>query len=142
MPILALSPIAPAGNQQPPSRQPRSPHAFALTLWLDGITADDYIQWIHDPDPPNHADLELIAVTATSLGDHIRLVLLSAGEPPAATVAAHAVGFPITPEVVRVQCSSLGALELGLDRRAPTRRLAGALRIGRWCQSESSRARA
>ncbi len=101
--ITSRSTTSPESHQAR-RRQPPSPQVFELTLWLEGITAGDYLQWIHDPDPPNDADLELISVTAPSLGERIRVELLSAGNPPPPTTAAHVVGFPITPEVVRVQC--------------------------------------
>jgi hypothetical protein len=82
-------------------RRPRE-QAFALTLSLDGITAHDYLQWVRDPDPPSRDDLKLLAVTAPPLGDHIRLEVLSAGDPPPATIAAHALGFPMTADVIEV----------------------------------------
>jgi hypothetical protein len=74
-----------------------------VTLFLDGVTPDDYMQWIRDPEPPNRDDLKLITETATVLGGTIQLELLSTGQPRAA-VAASAVGFPITPEVIEL-CS-------------------------------------
>jgi hypothetical protein len=44
----------------------------------------------------------LITATATALGDTIQLELLSTGDAPSAAVAASAVGFPITSEVVEL----------------------------------------
>jgi hypothetical protein len=80
---------------------PRLQQTLILTLSLDGITPHDYIQWIRDPEPPNRDDLMLTAVTVTP-PDQIRIALRSEGDPPPATVAASAVGFPITPEVIGV----------------------------------------
>jgi hypothetical protein len=71
-----------------------------VTLFLDGITPNGYMQSIGDPEPPNRDDLKLITAAATPLGDTIQLELLSTGDPPPAAVAASAVGFPITPEVI------------------------------------------
>jgi len=103
MPTSCQSPVAPAETDHCRAHTPPPPQAFELTLSLEGITSDDYLQWIRDPDPPNHLGLELIAVNAFPLGNHIRLTLMSANHRPPARGAAHAVGFPITPEVVRVQ---------------------------------------
>lgn len=96
--------VARALNHQGPSPESQREQLFTVTLLLDGITPDDYMQWIRDPEPPNRDDLKLITATATALGDTIQLELLSIGEPPPAAVAASAVGFPITPEVIEV-CS-------------------------------------
>jgi hypothetical protein len=101
MPTCCQTPVAPAEASRRPNHEPRPPQAFELTLLLDGITSDDYLQWIRDPEPPSRADLKLTAVSSTPVGNHIRLELLSAGDPPPATTAATAVGFPITPEVIR-----------------------------------------
>jgi len=59
------------------------------------------------PTLPTLAGLKLSAVTATPAGDHIRLQLHSTAPPPQATIAARAVGFPITPEVARIQSRSI-----------------------------------
>jgi hypothetical protein len=96
--------IARALNHQRPSPERQREHSFTVTLFLDGITPDDYMQWIRDPEPPNRDDLRLITATTTGLRDTIQLELLSTGEPPPAAVAASAVGFPITPEVIEL-CS-------------------------------------
>src|SRR5437879_4658839 len=98
--------IARALNQQRPSPEPQREQLFTVTLFLDGITSDDYMQWIRDPEPPNRDDLKLVTATATALGDTIQLELLSTGEPPPAAVAASAVGFPITPEVIELHSGS------------------------------------
>jgi hypothetical protein len=91
-------------NQQRPSPERQREQLFTVTLFLDGITPDDYMQWIRDPEPPNRDDLKLVTATATAtaLGDTIQLELLSRGDPPPAAVAASAVGFPITPEVIEL----------------------------------------
>jgi hypothetical protein len=96
--------IARAQNHQRPSPERRREQPFTVTLFLDGVTPDDYMQWVRDPEPPNRDDLKLITATATPLGDTIQLELLSTGEPPPAAAAASAVGFPITPEVIEL-CS-------------------------------------
>jgi hypothetical protein len=74
-----------------------------LTLLLDGIIADDYLQWVRDPDPPEREALKLTAVRSAPLGDRIQLELLVAGEPLAPSVLADAVGFPITTNVAAVR---------------------------------------
>jgi hypothetical protein len=74
-----------------------------LTLLLDGITADDYLQWVRDPDPPDRKDLTLIAACSAPLGDRIQLELLVEGEPLSPSLAANTVGFPITPDVAAVR---------------------------------------
>jgi hypothetical protein len=52
-----------------------------LTLILDGITADDYLSWVRDPEPAalGHA-LRQLHVRADRLGDRIELQLLWEGE--------------------------------------------------------------
>jgi hypothetical protein len=99
--------IARALNQQRPSPERQREQLFTVTLFLDGITSDDYLQWVRDPEPPNRDDLKL--VTATAFGDTIELELLSTGGPPPAAVAASAVGFPITPEVIDLHCRVIDA---------------------------------
>jgi hypothetical protein len=98
--------IARALNQQRPSPEPQHEQLFTVTLFLDGITPDDYMQRIRDPEPPSRDDLKLITATATASGDTIQLKLLSTGDPPPAAVAASAVGFPITPEVSELRSQS------------------------------------
>ena len=99
--------IARALNQQRPSPERQREQLFTVTLFLDGITPDDYMQWIRDPEPPNRDDLKLVTATATALGD-IQLELLSTGDPPPA-VAASAVGLPITPEVIELHSRVIDA---------------------------------
>jgi hypothetical protein len=96
--------IARALNHQRSSAERQREQPFTVTLFLDGVTPDDYMQWIRDPEPPNRDDLKLTTATATALGDTIQLELLSTGEPAPAAVAASALGFPITPEVIEL-CS-------------------------------------
>jgi hypothetical protein len=100
--------IARAMNQQPPSPEGQREQLLTVTLLLDGITPDDYMQWIRDPEPSNRDDLKLVTATATALGDTIQLELLSTGDLPPA-VAASAVGFPITPEVIEVHSRVIDA---------------------------------
>src|ERR1700749_805537 len=101
--------IARALKHQRPSPERRHEQLFTVPLLLDGITPDDYMQWIRDPEPPKRDDLKLITATATALGDTIQMELLSAGEPPPAAAAASAAGFPITPEVIEL-CSRSSTL--------------------------------
>jgi hypothetical protein len=101
--------IARALNEQRPNEERQRERRFAVTLFLDGITPDDYMQWIRDPEPPNRDDLKLVAATATASDDTIQLELLSTGEPPPAAVAASAVGFPITPEVIELHSRVIDA---------------------------------
>jgi hypothetical protein len=114
--------IARALNHQRPSPERQREHLFTVTLFLDGITPDDYMQWIRDPEPPNRDDLKLITATATALGDTIQLELLSTGAPLPAAVAASAVGFPITPEVIEphsrvIDAQRIGGMPRGVPRR-------------------------
>jgi hypothetical protein len=91
------------------------PISQTLTLILDGITSDDYLQWIRDPDPPDRGGLKLISVQSAPLSDRIQLEVISDGELPAARVAAHTLGFPITTDVAAVQATS----EHGTAQRWP-----------------------
>lgn len=84
----------------------RGPISQTLALILDGITSDDYLQWVRDPDPPDRGDLELISVRSGPLGDRIQLEVIFDGEVPAARVTALALGFPITADVAVVQATS------------------------------------
>jgi hypothetical protein len=63
--------IARGLNQQRPSPERQREQLFTVTLSLDGITPDDYMQWVRDPEPPNRDDLKLVTATATALGDTI-----------------------------------------------------------------------
>ena len=78
------------------------PARHTITLVLAGITAEDYLQWIRDPDPPARTDVQLISARAVRPGERIELELRAHGRLPALQAAAHAVGFPITPEVIGI----------------------------------------
>src|SRR5215475_1360228 len=78
------------------------PARHRVTLVLAGITAEDYLQWIRDPDPPARTDVQLISARAVRPGERIELELRAHGRLPALQAAAHAVGFPITPEVIGI----------------------------------------
>jgi hypothetical protein len=81
-----------------------------LTLRLDGITADDYLCWARDPEPPALGrELCSITVEAPGLGDLIKAELCWRASPPPAADAARAAGFLLTPEVVRVVGRVVGA---------------------------------
>jgi hypothetical protein len=79
----------------------RRPALRRLTLILTGIMAEDYLQWIRDPDPPPVPGLRLVSAKITPSGQCIQLELIAAGEPATPEAAALAVGFPITPEVAQ-----------------------------------------
>ena len=110
-------------------RAPRAATHHTLTLLLDGITADDYLQWVRDPDPPDREDLKLIAVCSSPLDDCIQLELLVEGEPPPPRLAANAVGFPITTNVAavrgRLKASCHAAVRLHLACPRPDTRSGG-----------------
>ena len=77
-----------------------------LTLLLDGITADDYLAWVWDPEPPELGrDLSCLAAHPEPNGEHVDVKLVWDREPPAPRTAAGAAGLPLTPEVVQVQSS-------------------------------------
>jgi hypothetical protein len=77
-------------------------------LVLAGITAEDYLQWIRDPDPTGRADLTLMSVRALPPGERIELELLAEGQLPALRTAVTAVGFPTTPEVIGIHMIPAG----------------------------------
>ena len=65
-----------------------------LTLKLDGMTAEDYLTWCRDPDPPAlEYALRTIAINAEPLGDTITAILDWNQCPPAPPVAASAAGL-------------------------------------------------
>lgn len=75
----------------------------SITLVLDGITADDYLAWVRDPEPPALGrELREIRVQAQPLADRIEIELMWDREPPAAGVALVVAGFRLIPEVVVV----------------------------------------
>jgi len=71
-----------------------------LTLKLDGITADDYLTWCRDPDPPAlDFGLRSISIQADPLGDTITATLDWDQPAPAAATAATAAGMVLCPVV-------------------------------------------
>ena len=97
--------------------------AQELAILLRGITADDYVTWVRDPEP--HAlGRDLIAITAEAepLADRIEVQLIWDRMPPDPCTAASAAGFAITPEVVAVLAAgskrSAGPLDRRDDRRS------------------------
>jgi hypothetical protein len=97
-----------AENLQEENATPQ-PTLYKLTLVLAGITAEDYLQWIRDPDPPARPELTLISAQAAPPGNCIELELLAVGEPPAHCAAATALGFPTTPEVIGMHRTPLAS---------------------------------
>jgi hypothetical protein len=86
------SPTTPAAIAQ--ERTPKS--IQILTLELDEITADDYLQWVRDPEPPAlDIGLRSIRVDADPVGDTITATLDWAGPAPPAQLAAPAAGLPL-----------------------------------------------
>jgi hypothetical protein len=77
--------------------------AQLLTLELEGITADDYLQWVHDPDPPalGHA-LHSVSLHANPRGDTIIATLQWDGPAPEPPLAAAGAGLPL-PHGVRLR---------------------------------------
>jgi hypothetical protein len=75
-----------------------------IELLLRGITAEDYLTWIRDPDPPS-LDQELVSIAAGAqpFGDRIHVELCRRGPAPDPRTAATRAGFPLTPEVVDVR---------------------------------------
>ena len=68
-----------------------------LTLKLDGITADDYLTWCRDPEPPAlDFALRSISIDADPLGDTITAVLDWGQPPPTLSAAATAAGLPLS----------------------------------------------
>ena len=76
----------------------------ALTLFLAGITAEDYLAWGQDPEPPALGH-QLMSVTARAepRGRRVDVELVWDGAPPALRDAAVAAGFPLTPHVVTLR---------------------------------------
>jgi hypothetical protein len=78
----------------------------SLAIHLNGITAGDYLTWVHDPDPPALGrGLRSIAIEADPLGERIDVDLVWELWPPDPHRAAAAAGFALTPEVAAVRCS-------------------------------------
>jgi hypothetical protein len=81
-----------------------------LILTLDGITADDYLAWVRDPEPSAlDSGLRSVTVRADPLGDTIEAVLAWNACPPAPHVAGPAAGLPLTADVVAVESRELAA---------------------------------
>jgi hypothetical protein len=97
-----------AGNL-PEENETRHPTRYRLTLILAGITAEDYLQWIRDPDPPAGPQVQLVSAQAAPGGNRIELELLAQREPPTHRAAATAVGFPTIPEVIGVHRTPLAS---------------------------------
>jgi hypothetical protein len=92
--------------------------AQELAIFLDGITAGDYLTWVRDPEP--HAlgrDLIAIAAEADPLADRIEVQLIWDHTPPDLWTAASAAGFAMTPEVVAVLAAGWERSSKPLDRR-------------------------
>ena len=89
-----------------------------LTLTLDGITADDYLTWCRDPEPPAlDFALRSISIEAEPLGDTITAILDWSYSPPPIAFAASAAGLPLSTGVkideVRTNSSHSGPLATG-----------------------------
>ena len=77
-----------------------------LRVSLEGITAEDYLTWVRDPDPPALGwGLRSVTVRADPLEDWIEAELSWDNQPPAPQTAAFGAGFPLTPEVTIVHTS-------------------------------------
>jgi hypothetical protein len=101
--LTSADPDTAVGCDYRPEKPTRRPGLYGLTLILTGITADDYLQWIRDPDPPHDDRLRLISARVSSPGDRVQLELIANREPPTPEAAALALGFPIGPEIGRAQ---------------------------------------
>jgi hypothetical protein len=77
-----------------------------LTLVLAGITASDYLTWVHDPEPPALGrDLRSISVHAAALDNRVDVRLTWNRNPPSARAAAAAAGFTLIPEIIDIRTS-------------------------------------
>jgi hypothetical protein len=95
--VASRTPGKVAGEERAVLAQP-------LTLILDGITAEDYLSRVRDPEPPALGrDLRCLLVRAEPLGDRIDVELIWDREPPAPRAAAVAAGFLLTPEILDVR---------------------------------------
>lgn len=93
---------SPAPNGFCEAIAPTRPTLHRLTLVLAGITADDYLQWVRDPDPPVGTEVSLLSAQAAPLGDRIEIELLVHHASLNPQTAAEVAGFPITPEVIEI----------------------------------------
>jgi hypothetical protein len=77
-----------------------------LTLVLAGITASDYLTWVHDPEPPALGrDLRSTRVHAEALDNRVHVRLTWNSNPPSARAAATAAGFTLIPEIIDIRTS-------------------------------------
>jgi hypothetical protein len=90
-----------------------------LTLELEGITADDYLQWVRDPEPPalDHA-LHSVSAHADPLGTAIVATREWNGPAPEPALAAAGAGLPLT-HGVRLGPTGPASLNRGAARRPP-----------------------
>jgi hypothetical protein len=101
----------PTATQPLTTMPPTTIHVQSLAIRLDGITADDYLTWVRDPEPPalDHG-LRSVATTAEPLEELINIQLAWAEHPPTTpSAAATAAGFPLTPEIVAVHGAGCAA---------------------------------
>ncbi|HEX8856190.1 MAG TPA: hypothetical protein VF752_11375 [Thermoleophilaceae bacterium] len=92
--------------------------AQVLTLKLDGITAGDYLAWVHDPKPAalDHG-LHSLEVRAGAGDDEVEALLWWTIPAPSPLVAARAAGLPLTPEVVELWSRTLAVVSSRRDAR-------------------------
>lgn len=94
---VARSKATSPGRRSPVSLQ-------TLTLMLDGVTADDYLAWVRDPEPAAlDSDLVSITTRAQPVSDRIEVELVWKRDAPNPREAALAAGFPLTPHVTRLR---------------------------------------
>jgi hypothetical protein len=75
-----------------------------LTLTLDGITSDDYLAWVRNPEPASlDNDLRSITTRTQPTPDRIEIDLVWNREPPNPRDAALAAGFPLAPHVTTLR---------------------------------------
>jgi hypothetical protein len=94
------SPTVANGQRQLPLQQ--------LTLFLAGITADEYLTRVRNPKPQalGHR-LKSVTARADPLGRRVDVELVWDQRPPALRDAAITAGFPLTPEVMVLQPTRL-----------------------------------
>jgi hypothetical protein len=91
-----------------------------LTILLDGITAGDYLTWVHDPEPHTQGrGLRSFSTVADPLDDRIHVMLIWGSDPPPPRAAAIAAGFALTPEIMGVQADAglTASIELAVTSR-------------------------
>lgn len=82
--------------------------AQQLTLFLAGVTAEEYLAWVHDPEPPAlGSHLKSVTARAQPRGRRVDVELIWDGAPPALRDAAIAAGLPLTPHVVTLRPTGL-----------------------------------